>query len=218
MSPTTSNPTVTIDTTPGIPKEGSVDGVAYYHCSATATENVHHLVLLHGASFTKENWNQGILDQFCAVPQVSVTPLDLSAYAGNDDLRSILDSLEASSDVQVSKPVVLVTPSASGYTIVDWITNGDVSLIPEYIETWVPIASGSLSSATDQQVQSLGDLPVLAIYGNGDSGGVKVSQRLGDLVGATVVELVGGHSVYLDQPDDFVNEVLSFLGINNRRL
>jgi pimeloyl-ACP methyl ester carboxylesterase len=215
MRPTTSNPTVTIEATPGVPKEGSVDGVAYYHCSARATENVHHLVLLHGASFTKENWkNSGILDQFCAVPQVSVTPMDLSGYAGNDALRSILDSLEASSDVQVSKPVVLVTPSASGYTIVDWITNGDVSLIPEYIETWVPIAPGSLSSATDQQVQSLSDLPILAIYGNGDSGGVHVSQRLGDLAGATVVELVGGHSIYLDQPDAFVNEVLSFLGIN----
>lgn len=177
------------------------------------------MVLLHGASFTKENWkNHGILDLFCAVSQVSVTPLDLSASAGNDELRSILDSLEASSDVQVSKPVVLVTPSASGYTIVDWITNGNVSSIPEYIEAWVPVAPPSLSIATDQQVQSLGDLPILAIYGNGDSGGVSVSQRLGDLVNATVVELEGGHAVYLEQPEQFVNEVLSFLGINNRRL
>jgi pimeloyl-ACP methyl ester carboxylesterase len=176
-------------------------------------------VLLHGASFTKENWkNHGILDQFCAVPQLSVTPLDLPAYAGSEDLRSILDSLVASTDVQVSKPVVLVTPSASGYTIVDWIINGDVGLIPEYIETWVPIAAGSLSQATDAQVQSLAPLPILAIYGNEDSGGVQISQRLADLVGAKAVELVGGHSVYLEQQDDFVNEVLSFLEIVNRRL
>jgi hypothetical protein len=177
--------------------------------------NVHHLVLLHGASFTKENWKtHGILDQFCAIPQLSVTPLDLSAYAGNEDLRNILDSLVASNDVQVSKPVVLVTPSASGYTIVDWIMNGDVGLIPEYIETWVPIASGSLTQATDEQVKSLGDLSILAINGDGDSGGVTVSQRLADLVGATVVELVGGHAVYLEQQDEFVDAILLFLGIN----
>jgi pimeloyl-ACP methyl ester carboxylesterase len=176
-------------------------------------------VLLHGASFTKENWkNHGILDQFCAIPQLSVTPLDLAAFAGSEDLRNILDSLVASNDVQVSKPVVLVTPSASGYTIVDWIINGDVGLIPQYIETWVPIAPGSLGQATDEQVQSLGALPILAIYGNADSGGVATSQRLANLVGAKAVELVGGHSVYLEQEDEFVDEVLSFLGISNRRL
>jgi hypothetical protein len=198
-----------------LPKLGSVDGVAYFYCPATTQENVHHIILLHGGAYTKEIWvENGILDMFCAVPQVSVTALDLSTAAGHESLQGILNSLDALAEVQISKPVVLITPSASGKTIVDWIINGNATDIPEYIETWVPIATGSLPLASDQQVESLIPLPILAINGNLDSAGGKYSQRLARLAGAKAVELQGGHPVYNESPDEFVHEVLLFLGID----
>ena len=139
---------------PGTIRTGSAGVVDCYHCSATKSDDqpVQHIVLLHGASFTKENWKKvGILDQFCAVPQVSTTALDLSAGAGSTALRSVLDALSNSTNVDVSKPVVLVTPSASGYTIVDWLLQGDTAEIPSYVHVWVPVATGSLQQATDAQ-------------------------------------------------------------------
>jgi hypothetical protein len=202
------------NTTVPTPKLGAVDGVAYYYCPARSQVNVHHLVLLHGGTFSKENWKDvGILDQFCATPQVSVTALDLSISADSETLKSLLNSLDASVDLEISKPVVLVTPSASGKTIVDWIMNGNASEIPDYIETWVPIATGSLVLASDAQVESLIPLPVLAINGDQDTAGGKYSQRLATLIGAKAVELKGGHPVYLQSPDEFVQEILVFLGI-----
>lgn len=213
-SKTTSNPTLA-DASVNLPKLGSVDGVAYFYCPATTQENVHHVILLHGGAYTKEIWvENGILDMFCAVPQVSVTALDLSTAAGHESLQGILNSLDASAEVQISKPVVLITPSASGKTIVDWIINGNATDIPVYIETWVPIATGSLPLASDQQMESLVPLPILAINGNLDSAGGKYSQRLARLAGAKAVELQGGHPVYNESPDEFVHEVLLFLGID----
>ena len=175
---------------------------------------MHHLVLLHGGAYSKEDWKDvGILDQFCATPQVSVTALDLSISADSETLKSLLNSLDASVDLELSKPVVLVTPSASGKTIVDWIMNGNASEIPDYIETWVPIATGSLVLASDAQIESLIPLPVLAFNGDQDTAGGKYSQRLATLIGAKAVELKGGHPVYLQSPDEFVQEILVFLGI-----
>ena len=80
--------------------------------------------------------------------------MDLSAGAGSTALRSVLDALSNSPDVDVSKPVVLVTPSASGYTIVDWLLQGDTAEIPSYVHVWVPVATGSLQQATDAQIKA----------------------------------------------------------------
>jgi len=214
--PPTASPDDTSSSGGGDIRLGSADGVAYYHCAAADSlppDQQHHIVLLHGAAFTKEIWiDTGILEQFCAVPQVSATALDLSVSSGNAALRSVLDALVAVEDAP--KPVVLVTPSASGYTVVDWLVNGDTSLIPSYLSAWIPVAVGTLPQATDEElVAGLGSLPVLAIYGDGDTTGGRLSLRLERVVGATVVELEGGHPVYRDSPDDFVQEILLFLDV-----
>ena len=196
---------------------GSADGVAYYHCAAAdsiPSAQQHHIVLGHGAAFDKEIWiTTGILEQFCAVPQVSATALDLSTGSGNAALRSVLDAL-----LEVPKPVVLVTPSASGYTVVDWLVNGDPSEIPAYLSVWVPVAVGTLPQATDEEiVAGFANIPVLAIYGDGDMTGGRLSLRLERVVGATAVELEGGHPVYRDSPDEFVQEILLFLDVPTTR-
>ena len=112
--------------------------------------------------------------------------------------------------------VTLVTPSASGWTIVDWLLRGHADSIPDYMTTWVPVAVGRLSSTyiTSEQIQAMaGLINVLAIYGDRDTAGGRLSDKLGILIGASVVELPGGHPVYLESPDDFVANILEFIGI-----
>jgi len=139
-----------------------------------------------------------------------VVALDLSVSANHLGLMQVLQALQQDSLVEL--PIdMLVTPSASGFTIVDWMINGNVQDLPNFVSTWVPVATGSLTSATDAQVTSLvGNLSVLAIHGNDDMAGGRYSDRLGRLAQATVVELIGRHAVYLQSPDDFVQTILDY--------
>ena len=58
------------------------------------------------------------------------------------------------------------------------------------------------------------NISVLAIYSDGDVSGGRLSNRLARVVGASVFELPGGHPVYLDSPDAFVQEILKFIGVS----
>lgn len=81
------------------------------------------------------------------------------------------------------------------------------------------MAAGSVSSLTDSTITlGLANTPVLAIYGNQGAGGLITSERLENLVGVQVVELVGGHPVYLDSPDEFVTTVLDYLATMSRTM
>ena len=219
-------PTTTTTSAPWTPLTepilGDAAGTPYLHCPANPnlpSNQIQHIVLLHGAAFSKEVWvRTGILQQFCNEPTVSVTALDMS-FATFMQLQTVLEAVTtvtttatAATAVEVELPVVLVTPSAGGSAVVDWmINNGDIDLLQEYMNVWIPVAVGSLSSATDAQVQSIAPIPVLAIYGDEDVSGGRISQRLARLVGATVVELVGGHPAYLQSPNEFVATILEYL-------
>jgi hypothetical protein len=124
----------------------SVGGVDYYHCPGGGDANVLDLVLLHGAHFTKQDWKtSGIFDELCQTPQLSATALDLNSQASHEDLKNILDALKKSKIIK-SKPVALVTSSASGYTIVDWISQSTIESLLKYVGYWIPVASPSYSS------------------------------------------------------------------------
>jgi hypothetical protein len=189
--------------------QGEVSNVPYLHCDVSNSPV--HIVLLHGASFSKEVWMSGdMMEQFC--DQVSTTALDLSVSSGNTVLQSVLNAFQDQGIIQL--PVVLVTPSASGWTMYDWMINGDVQLIPDYVATWVPVEAVSITRATDEEITSIrGLVRVLTINGDGDAG-ERYSQRLQQLIGATPVSLAGGHAVYLDSPDEFVGAILEFEGIS----
>ena len=194
---------------------GSVNNVAYYHCdsSGNSGQTTIHLVLLHGAAFTKEDWRgSGILAKFCQIPEFSVSAMDLPVSAGHSELQNLLTTMEQ--EKLVSPPVVLITPSASGKTIVDWAMHGDIHQLSNFVSHWIPVASNGLSLATDSHVQSLkqvNNFSILAIYGNRDLPGKKTSERLESLAGAKLVEIQGGHPCYLDSPNDFVNTVQDFI-------
>jgi pimeloyl-ACP methyl ester carboxylesterase len=171
--------------------------------------------LLHGGAFTKEDWRTSdILDFTCL--HTNVLALDLSTSADSIQLRSILDTLH-DSNILTLPQVTLVTPSASGWTMVDWLLRGQADSMPDYMTMWVPVAVGRLASTyiSNEQIQAMAGLTtqVLAIYGDRDTTGGRLSEKLGTLIGATVVELPGGHPVYLESPNDFVANILEFIGI-----
>jgi len=229
-------------------------GIEYYYCFAPSFNDAdsaggedpesnirnHHVVLLHGASFDRTVWTSdrtGILEQFCQVPGIRVSALDLPVSTDYDGLRAVLQELPSSDDngdaESAVEPVVLVTPSASGWSMVSAMTVADDKqsevwrTIPQYVEAWVPVAPVSLSRATDEQISGSvfsgngeggNGVPVLALYGNEDTSGGRISERLGR-VGfesdgtVKVVELEGGHPVYLRSPVEFVLEILDFIGV-----
>jgi pimeloyl-ACP methyl ester carboxylesterase len=199
---------------------GTVKTIPYYHCGGGqgSGNSVRHLVLLHGAAFTKENWKKsGILDQFCEVPNLVVLAMDLPVTAGHTELTSLLQAMQGEQLISSRHPIALVTPSASGRTMIDWMMQGNVGEIPKFIDKWIPVAPVGLRKATDEQVKSLttvNGLSILAVYGNRDNPGRAVSEQLQSLAKAKLVELEGGHPCYLDSPDAFVQTVLEFLGMS----
>lgn len=203
----------------GTIQNGTAAGIAYFHCFSKRSSNtapLNELILLHGASFTKEIWEtSGILDIFCGskYEDTAVTALDLSISATNDELQTVMDDLKLTGVIRTLPLAGIVTPSASGATIVDWIFNGDVTSLKNQINVWIPVASPSIFSYTDQDyTNTIGDWHVLAIYGDQDKSGKKISERVASgVTDSKVVELQGGHPVYLQSPDEFVDTVLDFV-------
>lgn len=207
-------------------------GVKLYHCpppppsstttTTTSKESSSSLVLLHGARFTKQDWTRpGLLDTFCSIPHLSTTALDLDTRTSDSStLRKVLDELKAQSLVRL--PVSLVTPSASGYTITDWITTSyeqNQSDLPLYVRRWIPVACPSVQGLSTVALQSNAwrgnddGVSVLAIYGDQDTLGKKVSEKLRNFANAMVVEIPGRHPCYLDSPQPFVTSIQHFLGL-----
>lgn len=190
------------------------NGVPYYHCDRNKDKLGTDILLLHGASFSKENWRRkDIIDDLCQ--HVTVVASDLSVSANSNVLMSMLDRFEAAGVMRL--PITVVTPSASGRSIVTWLQGvSSIDDMPKYVKTWVPVAPYSVLSATDAQLSALieQDVEVLAINGDRDKSGGQVSERLGGLADAKVVVLDGGHAVYLSSPEEFAETVLeTVLGV-----
>lgn len=120
---------------------------------------------------------------------------------------------------KASLPVTLITPSASGYSMVDWVqSDTSMEVIPRYVNRWIPVASKSVTSLSDQELKRLQAISILAIYGDQDSNGKQSSEQLGAKANAQVLELMGRHPVYLDSPGKFVTEVVEFISIPTTKI
>uniref|UniRef100_A0A7S2UKV6 AB hydrolase-1 domain-containing protein n=1 Tax=Attheya septentrionalis TaxID=420275 RepID=A0A7S2UKV6_9STRA len=204
--------------------------VSYYHCGPTygATGNNQgnvggkdkEIILLHGAAFTKQNWvDSGILKDFCSA-HLSVYALDLNTRGLTGD--SFVRTLEAFQEQGLisGNPMTIVTPSASGKALVDMgaaaviaaaVKNGKEIALTRFVRVWIPVASGSVLTASGKAIEAFRNVHVLAIHGAQDEMGRKVTKRLVELAGATPVEMYGTHPCYLDSPKDFVETILAFL-------
>lgn len=198
------------------------------------------VVLLHGAAFTKANWNEsGILESLCTLGnanggdgvgggdqksttrRISVIALDLSVRSTALELHAAVHALHERAKILSGIPTVIVTPSASGKAMVELghlhhsnNDDGDSKLLKKTVSAWITVASSAVLSSEDSDLKSYLDaqIPVLAINGDQDKMGKKVTKKLVQTVGAGGLELKGGHPCYLDSPDDFVAAVLDFVG------
>merc|ERR1712050_554234 len=117
------------------------------------------------------------------------------------DLKETLNSLKG---FVKSLPLAIVTPSASGKAIKDWLDNGGEDM-DSYIKYWIPVASNSLFKASSDSLNLLKDMEIkiLAIHGSLDEQGAKTGSKLEKEGGAEVLEIYGKHPCYLDSPDEF---------------
>jgi hypothetical protein len=198
----------------------------YVHCGQEFHQNTYsdstdfEIILLHGAKYSKDDWvTSGILNDLCLQggKHISVTAVDLSVRADGDGFRDAFDAL-VQSGVLCGKPVVVVSPSASGKAMVSLAVHasgrGDISDLKHMIRAWIPVASPSVLALKDSSVlgsYSKAAVPILAIHGDQDGMGRKVSSTLVREANAKSLELKGGHAVYLDSPRDFVRVILSFI-------
>ena len=122
--------------------------------------------------------------------------------------------------------VTFVTPSASGKALT---TLGESIVAEEkrdgeeqhselkvMVKGWISVASGAVLKTSDEALLKYvhDGVPLLAIHGDQDVMGKKVTERLVELTKAKGVELEGRHPVYLDSPDEFVMEVIKFMEEN----
>jgi hypothetical protein len=201
--------------------------VPYLHCGRL-NEKSTEIILLHGSAFKKENWqDSGIMEKLCfpdyplTVP-ITVIALDLPVTADGLRLYQVFLSLREEGLIK-GDPLILVTPSASGKGVLGLSalyhsnenkSSVEASMISKLLRAWVPIASYAVArdlSSLDSFIKC--NIPVLAMYGNKDIAGKRVSEQLIQYADAEVIEIKGGHACYLDSPDQFVVELLNF--INN---
>lgn len=203
---------------------------------SSSSSSLTELVLLHGSAFTKENWKEsGILDMFCEINNtedegnLSILALDLPVSADGTELGYAFDALVLK-NILSGRPVTFVTPSASGYAIVSlgevmaksssmknksMKDSGSIQRnnLTRMVKAWIPVASFAVLSASDDTLMQYkhAKIPILAIHGDQDVKGKKVTERLKETNNAVGVELEGRHPVYLDSPEEFVREVMQFL-------
>ncbi len=202
--------------------------LSYYHCGDSggrrrtkSSENDIEIVLLHGSAFTKEDWIESEIFQNLCIKgndnnderTVSVSALDLSVRADGLGLESAFDAL-VREGVLSGNPIIVVTPSASGKSIVQLVSEGNTSVLQKIVSAWMPVASGAVLGVKDDKafkVFSELNIPILAMNGDKDKMGQKVTKKLVDVAGAKGVEMEGAHPCYLDSPTFFVDTILSFL-------
>lgn len=193
-------------------KLGTASGVPYYRCTVSdSQESASDLVLLHGSAFSKEDWRtSGILGKLCEAPEfTSIVALDLSVKADYNELNQVLRSLARTNEIGLPLAAI-VTPSASGATILEWVKNGNHSELRSTISRWIPVASNAVLLMEESALLSIRDWPILSIYGTLDSKGKESSLRLKEESRAQTLEIPGRHPCYLDSPEAFILAVRSF--------
>ncbi len=203
--------------------------LSYYHCGERFQENTitpedTEIILLHGAKFTKENWMESnILQKLCLMGndnpsengRMSIVALDLSVRADYTGLLIAFKALSAEGVIS-GKPAVIVTPSASGKSITSLLPMDDKAskVAKSMLKVWMPVASPAVLGVKDvesfKSFKEMG-IPILAMNGDHDEMGKKVTKKLVEFADAKGVQMKGGHPCYLDSPEYFVETVLAFL-------
>jgi abhydrolase domain-containing protein 14 len=178
------------------------------HALTTGPEGGHPVVLLHGASFTSQTWQD--IGTLAALEEAGyrATAVDLPGFGHSDSttvaptewLGKLLDELT------IDKPVI-VSPSMSGGFALPLVTSQ-----PERVAGLVAVAPVAFDRYRDKLAQIR--CPVLAIWGENDR--TIPFEHADALVhavanGRKVIVPGGSHAPYMSDPAAFHRELLQFL-------
>lgn len=166
------------------------------------------VVLLHGASFRAETWNQiGTLKALAEAGHRAIA-VDLPGFGQSGPLRGSAESwVETFLDLLKIDRATLVSPSMSGRFALPF-----VCARPERVAGFVAVAPVSIPGYLPQLFQC--PVPVLAIWGENDQIiPIKDADRLVQTVkqGRKVIIAGGTHAPYMSDPKAFHAELLRFL-------
>ena len=185
-----------------------VSGGAKVHCLVAGNAAALPVVLLHGASFSAQTWQEiGTIDALTAAG-CFVAAVDLPGYGQSDPnsgppeswLGELLDAMT------LTRPVV-VSPSMSGRYSLPLVTGQ-----PDRVKAFVAVAPVAISQYKDQLARITA--PVLAVWGEHDR---LIPQQQADLLvssakrGRKVVIAGGSHAPYMSDPAAWHRVLLEFL-------
>ena len=197
-------------------------GPTYSSSGATRPKE---LLLLHGMKFTKETWvkHEIISTMSRFEPSLSITAVDLAATADGTALVDLFNGL-VKANLLSGQPVFILSPSASGKSVVDLLEMSMLAtaeeaenepVVPQILRGWIPVACGKVQSTSNDVLDQINKfrIPILALYGDLDTSGRVTSQKLKEIgmSNVEVIEMQGGHPVYLDDTAKFINFVILFI-------
>ncbi|MEC4985613.1 MAG: alpha/beta hydrolase [Oscillatoria sp. PMC 1068.18] len=172
----------------------------------TGEKNRKSVLLLHGASFSSQNWEDIGTLQLLTEKGYRAVAIDLPGYGKstgnfNSDTDFLLKLLQ---ELKINLPV-LISPSMSGGYSLPFLVN-----YPEKLSGFVAIAPVALASY-QQQLQGI-ELPTLAIYGSKDRMVKDADIFVQTMPNAEKIILVdAGHACYMNATDKFHKDLLKFL-------
>lgn len=167
------------------------------------------VLLLHGASFTSQTWQDLGTIETLANQGYLVIAIDLPGYGKTPPIFGLspeLFLLELITELKLDKPVI-VSPSMSGNYTLPFIIKypdklrGLVAVAPVKIPHYSKLLTGI-------------NLPVLAIWGSNDQiVPLKNSHLLAQIM-PNVKQIIlenAGHPCYLNKPQEFHNYLIQFI-------
>lgn len=179
------------------------------HYLVAGKEEQHPIILMHGASFSSETWKQiGTIDCL-AHAGYRVFALDLPGF-GESEPSSVSKEIWMEGCFQqlsFSAPPVLLAASMSGTFAFPFLNK-----CPDAISGLIAVAPVGIRNV--QESLSKISVPVLAIWGEKDN---TVPKEEGELLvqkvprGRLVIVPNGSHAPYMNEPELFHQELLTFL-------
>ncbi|XP_077458261.1 putative protein-lysine deacylase ABHD14B [Stigmatopora argus] len=194
---------------------GCTSPLFYRQIQPSSGENKMSILLLHGRSFSSENWlNIGTLNMLANAGYRAVA-IDLpglgrsssaEAPATTGSLAPVAFLTDVCERLALSR-VVVISPSLSGmYSLPFLLQQQDL------LRAYIPIAPICTEKISAQQYRSI-KVPTLIVYGERDTSLGQVSlNNLSQLANHRVAMIKGaGHACYLDDPETWHGLLTDFL-------
>lgn len=184
---------------------------ATIHYRAVGNQAASSVLLLHGASFSSQTWQDIGSLKFFAENGYRAVAIDLPGYGESEQISASPEEFlrEVIEQLNLQNPII-VSPSMSGKYSLPFIAK-----YPDVLTGFVAVAPVGISRLSSQ-LQGI-QLPLLAIWGRNDTI-VPVAQA-DKLLQAMpkskkVILADAGHACYMNKTDEFHSHLLEFIRCN----